>query len=170
MKKKIRHKKTEEEKLIDRVKKAYRQELSPWERKYISSSPEEFAFRIEQTAKAVKEAETKFGQAIDIRKIFRTEVNALSRHTMEGTRRDLFKILKSDRHYDYNHLNTYLYRLGYSVSNYWADPNNSTITVEGSEVYMSLNLPPKTTGQVVYSSFKFGVDYSSGEVIISEFN
>ena len=170
MKKKIRHKKTEEEKLIDRVKKAYTQELEIWERKYIANSPEELAFRVEQTARQVKETEEKYGTPIDVRKVWRTEVNALSRHTMEGTRRDLFKILKSERHYDYNHLNTYLYRLGYSVSNYWGDPNNSDIEVDGSAVYMTLDLPNKTSGWAIYKTFTFAYDYSSGEVITSQFN
>lgn len=170
MKRKIRHKKTEQEKLIDRVKEAYRKELEPWEKKYIASTPEELAFRIEQTANQVSEAEQKYGSQLNIRQIWRTEVNALSRHTMEGTRRDLFKILKSERHYDYNHLNTYLYRLGYSVSNYWGDPNNSTIEVNGSQVYMYLELPQKTTGYARYNIFTFAVDYSSGEVITSQFN
>lgn len=163
-----RKRKTPNERLEDKVKKAFRAELEPWERKYIADNPEEFARVIKQMANEIRYAK-EVGKDFDVRKAFRSQVNYLSRHEKEGTRRDLFKILKRERHADYNHLNTYLYRLGYNVANYWGNPENSDLVTEGSAVYMTLHLPVKTTGSVIYTAFEFDYDYSDGEVITSEF-
>lgn len=152
-----------------RVESAIAKELKRWERKYIYSNAEEREFRINQMVREVEDAQER-GIDVNIRQAFRTEVNALSRHTKEGTRRELFQILKSERHFDYNHLNTYLYRLGHSVAQYWNNPDNSDIKVDGSIVTMVLELPKKNTGRIKYETFTFAVDYSKGDVVTSEFN
>ena len=155
-------------KIYREVKSALEKELERWEKKYIYTSNEEKEFRINQMVREVEYAKEQ-GREVNVRQAFRTEVNALSRHTLEGTRRQLFQILKSERHFDYNHLNTYLYRLGYSVAQYWNDPKNSDITTSGSIVSMTLELPKKTKGRVSYDSFVFEFDYSNQEVVTSEF-
>ena len=98
-------------------------------------------------------------QRINIQKAFSSTAQTLSRHSGEGTRRFLYKILKSEWTSVYNHYNTYVYSLGYSSADYFYDPNNSDLTQESSYIVMNLKLPNKPRG-VSYDTLSIEYDFS----------
>lgn len=156
-----RRRKTEYDKIKELIEKAYRTGLERWQRKYVAPTKEAYDIIMEHYIREYKYAQEK-GTDFNPVKAFQSEANAASKRSGEGTRRWLFEILKKQRHPDYNHLNTYLYRLGYSVANYFNDPSNSTIDVHGSIITMTLDLPIKMKGKT-YSQFYMEYNKSGGE-------
>ena len=164
-----RRRKTEFEKLYELVSKTFRKTTERWQRKYMYSSPEEYQMKITHYVneyKYAKENETDFNLAEAIQ----SEASTLTKHTGEGTRRWLFGLLKNEARPEYNHLNTYLYRLGYSVADYFNNPDNSKIDVNGSIVTMTLELPFKAKG-ITYDQFivEYHISSPFGAVLNAKF-
>ena len=99
-------------------------------------------------------------QRINIQKAFSSTAQTLSRHSGEGTRRFLFKILKSEWRSVYNHYNTYIYGLGYSAAEYFYNPDNSSLNQYGSSITITVNLPSKARG-ISYDTLTLEYDFSN---------
>lgn len=142
-----------------KVKNAFYR-IPKWQRKYLASTKEEEKLRIMQMIKMFELAQEQ-GERISPYKAFYDSSEKQARHSGEGTRRFLYKILKSEWINVYTHYNTYLYNLGYSASNYFYDPQNSDIKQAGSVIEFTLNLPVKTKG-IIYDELYMEYDFSGG--------
>lgn len=80
-----------------------------------------------------------------------------------GTKYDLWKSFRTDPETSavYNKFNSYMYRHGYSASNYWFE--NVELKIERSVIYATCNLPNTGKG-VRYDSLEIEFDYSGGEI------
>ena len=143
--------------IADKVKRAFYR-VPAWQRKYLAENKEAEERIILQMTKQVELAKER-KQRINIQKAFSSTAQTLSRHSGEGTRRFLFKILKSEWTSVYNHYNTYVYGLGYSSADYFYNPNNSSLTQQGSNITMTLNLPNKSRG-ISYDTLSIEYDFS----------
>lgn len=86
------------------------------------------------------------------------------RSSYAGTKEDIYKRFRQEYSDVYNHYNTYVYRLGFSASNYFY--TNVKLSQEGSIVTATLQLPKKTTG-IVYNELYIEMDYS-GDYFFAE--
>lgn len=96
---------------------------------------------------------------MDIYKSIRNAAEGEFRNSHRGTARDIWAEFKSQERPLYNHYNTYVYRLGYSASNYFFD--NVNIKIEEPIVYANLALPSKP-GKYSYSQLVLKYNYSGG--------
>lgn len=87
-----------------------------------------------------------------------------ARSNYAGTKEDIYKRFRQEYSDVYNHYNTYVYRLGFSASNYFY--TNVKLSQEGSLVTATLQLPKKTTG-IVYNELYIEMDYS-GDYFFAE--
>lgn len=141
----------------EKVERAFYR-IPAWQRKYLADTKEGVDRIISQMTRQVELAKER-KQRINIQKAFSSTAQTLSRHSGEGTRRFLFKILKSEWTSVYNHYNTYVYGLGYSSADYFYNPNNSNLTQQGSNITMTLNLPNKSRG-ISYDTLSIEYDFS----------
>lgn len=155
--KKTRKKTRKSHSIKERVKRAFYR-IPAWQRKYLADTKESIDRIISQMTRQVELAKER-KQRINIQKAFSSTAQTLSRHSGEGTRRFLYKILKSEWTSVYNHYNTYVYNLGYSSADYFYDPNNSNLTQESSYIVINLKLPNKPRG-VSYDTLSIEYDFS----------
>lgn len=150
----------------EKVERAFYR-IPAWQRKYLADTKESVDRIISQMTRQVELAKER-KQRINIQKAFSSTAQTLSRHSGEGTRRFLYKIFKSEWTSVYNHYNTYVYGLGYSSADYFYNPNNSSLTQQGSNITMNLSLPNKSRGtyyDALIIEYDFSQEYSYAQMI-----
>lgn len=101
------------------------------------------------------------GEVKKAKEIVRSYAGAVYRRTGKGTLRDVYKRFRNESSNVYSKYNTYIYRLGYSASQYFYE--NAEISQEGSLISIVVGLPEKEG--ISYSILLIEYDYSGGEFV-----
>lgn len=148
-----------------RVERAYRN-LPKWARKIIDEQGKELAIdvmthtiewekRNKQKGQKISSARQKFMSIAEKQK-------SIQRHSLMGTKRDLYKLFRELEPQVYSRYNSYMYRNGYSASKYFYD--NAQITVKGKINIADLDLPrPSKPNRQYLPHLTFELDRSSGD-------
>lgn len=83
------------------------------------------------------------------------------KHGWGGTLDEVYKRFRTEFPAQYSKYNTYVYRLGYSASKWFFD--NAHASLSGSVLYVSVELPIKSSG-IVYNSLEIVWDRSGDDM------
>ena len=104
------------------------------------------------------------GQTTNPYKAFSELARSRGRKSWLGTKDEVWNLFRTDPSTSpvYNKFNSYMYRNGYSASQYWFV--HSSIKRDGAVIYATCELPEKTKG-VRYDTLEIEYDKSSGEIV-----
>lgn len=133
------HKKRRRLTLEEKIKKElYR--LPKWRRKYLFENEAQERYLIENMKYSVVDAMNN-QRKVDIYKAFFQQSSQGVRVRREGTLRDIFKAFRTQEPSLYAKYNSYMYRHGYSASQYFYDPSHADIQDKDYITVVTINLP-----------------------------
>lgn len=136
--------------------------LPAWRRKYIYETKAQKEYVLRNMVWQVEDA-IRTGKNVNVYNAFMQQSSQGVRAHREGTLRDVFKSFKREESILYNKYNSYMYRAGYKATEYFYNPDNSTINDEGYFTTIQLELP--SGKRESYTFLNITIDWRENEIV-----
>lgn len=157
-----RRKLTLEEKI---KKELYR--LPKWRRKYLFENEAQERYLIENMKYSVIDAMNN-QRKVDIYKAFFQQSSQGVRPKREGTLRDVFRAFRTQEPALYAKYNSYMYRNGYSASQYFYDLSHADIEDKDYTTVIVIDLPEGIKSKTSYSQLTLEFNWQLGMILLAE--